>query len=71
MTPTATPTFSDYAGIEYLFNEVITNVWSWDPPSQDPTHVRIPTRPVIPPHINTRTCKPFTGHRFRLGGSKK
>jgi len=68
---TSTATFLDYAGVAYRFEELITNEWLWDPPSQYPIYERVPERPVIPPHINTRTCKPFTGHKFRLGGSKK
>ena len=62
-----------YGGtVASLVEDMLSSVFRWDPPTALPTmYVQKPMSPVIEPHIETRSCKRFLGHKFRLGGSKK
>lgn len=62
----------EYSGTSLSIDDLLSSAWLWDPPSELPTmYVKRPTPSVIAPHIETRSCKQFFGHKFTLGGSKK
>jgi hypothetical protein len=52
-------------------NDLISSVWIRNTPSLPTIYIRRPVQPVLAPHIDVRSCKPFFGHKFQLGGSKK
>jgi len=53
-------------------SDMISRSWIWEPPKPSPEIHEPPSMPmVIAPHIQTRRCKPFSGHNFRLGGNKE
>ncbi len=61
-----------YGGTVARIEDMISSVFLWDPPTALPTmYVQNQIPQVIEPHVNTRSCKQFLGHKFRLGGSKK
>jgi len=62
----------EYSGTSLSTDDMISSIFRWDPPTALPTtYVQKPVSRVIEPHIDTRSCKHFRGHKFRLGGSKK
>lgn len=62
----------EYSGTSLSIDDLISSVFRWDPPTAIPTmYVQKPISPVVAPPIDMRSCKPFLGHKFRLGGSKR
>ncbi len=62
--------WSAYGGTTSTTDDLLST-WLWDSPTMPRIHVQKQMSPVIEPHIETRSCKRFLGHKFRLGGSKK
>lgn len=63
--------FTAYDDTVARIGDLLSSEWMLDPPSLPTIYLQQPVPPVLTPHIDVRSCKPFVGHKFRLGGSKK
>ena len=74
MTYTDSDVYSDYlamcGGTIAYVDDILSSTWTWDISSLPTMYVSHPAIPVIAPFVENRFNR-FSGHKFRLGGSKK